>query len=55
MDRAELMRRMRDHVRYDPERIMSGEQAANREERRAAARVLASHPRTDDAHETEGE
>jgi hypothetical protein len=37
----DLLRRMRDHVGYDPERIVSGEQPANRAERRAAKRVLA--------------
>lgn len=38
---SDLMRRMRDHVGYDPEKIVSGEQPANRAERRAAARVMA--------------
>lgn len=42
---SDLMRRMRDHVGYDPERIVSGEQPANRAERRAAARVVAEQMR----------
>lgn len=43
----DLMRRMRDHVGYDPERIVSGEQPATRAERRAAERVLRAKRKQD--------
>ena len=37
----DLMRRMRDHVGYDPAQVLAHPERYNRAERRAAQRVLA--------------
>lgn len=37
----DLMRRMRDHVGYDPDQVLAHPERYSRTERRAAARVLA--------------